>query len=56
VSLDDKGDVLASVLLDLSQSAALTASHTAAERVLRQLNQVGRGPQAAGAAGAASWC
>jgi N-acetylmuramoyl-L-alanine amidase len=47
VSLDDKGDVLASVLLDLSQSASLTASEAAAERVLRQLNQVGevRKPQ-----------
>ena len=41
VSLDDKDDVLASVLLDLSQSAALSASETAAEQVLRQLNQVG---------------
>lgn len=41
VSLDDKNDVLASVLLDLSQSAAMIASETAAERVLRQLNQVG---------------
>ena len=41
VSLDDKNDVLASVLLDLSQSAAMLASETAAERVLRQLNQVG---------------
>ena len=41
VSLEDKGDVLASVLLDLSQSAALSASQTAAEHVLRQLNQVG---------------
>jgi len=47
VSLDDKGDVLASVLLDLSQSASLTASQSAAERVLHQLNQVGevRKPQ-----------
>jgi N-acetylmuramoyl-L-alanine amidase len=47
VSLDDKGDVLASVLLDLSQSASLNASQTAAEYVLRQLNQVGevRKPQ-----------
>lgn len=47
VSLDDKTDVLASVLLDLSQSASLTASEAAAERVLRQLNQVGevRKPQ-----------
>jgi N-acetylmuramoyl-L-alanine amidase len=41
VSLDDKGDVLASVLLDLSQSAALNASQAAAEQVLRKLNQVG---------------
>lgn len=40
-SLDDKGDVLASVLLDLSQSASLTASQAAAEHVLHQLNQVG---------------
>jgi N-acetylmuramoyl-L-alanine amidase len=47
VSLDDKDDVLASVLLDLSQSASLSASHAAAERVLRQLNRVGevRKPQ-----------
>jgi len=41
VSLDDKDDVLASVLLDLSQSAALIASETAAEQVLRGLGQVG---------------
>ena len=47
VSLDDKGDVLASVLLDLSQSASLSASQMAAEHVLQQLNQVGevRKPQ-----------
>ena len=47
VSLDDKNDVLASVLLDLSQSASLSASQVAAERVLRQLNRVGevRKPQ-----------
>ncbi len=47
VSLDDKGDVLASVLLDLSQSASLNASQVAAEHVLHQLNQVGeiRKPQ-----------
>ncbi len=42
VSLDDKGDVLASVLLDLSQSASLTASQAAAEHVLHRLNQVGQ--------------
>jgi N-acetylmuramoyl-L-alanine amidase len=41
VSLDDKGDVLASVLLDLSQSASLSASQVAAEQVLHQLNLVG---------------
>ena len=40
VSLDDKGDVLASVLLDLSQSASLNASQTAAEHVLQRLNRV----------------
>ena len=47
VSLDDKDDVLASVLLDLSQSASLSASQVGAERVLRQLNRVGevRKPQ-----------
>ena len=42
VSLDDKGDVLASVLLDLSQSASLTASHAAAAQVLQHLNEVGQ--------------
>src|SRR5271169_6477933 len=41
VSLEDKGDVLASVLLDLSQSASLSASQAAAEHVLHQLNLVG---------------
>ena len=41
VSLDDKSDVLASVLLDLSQTASLTASQTAAEYVLHHLNRVG---------------
>src|ERR1700729_2301750 len=41
VSLDDKDDVLASVLLDLSQSASLNASQEAAERVLHQLTQAG---------------
>jgi N-acetylmuramoyl-L-alanine amidase len=47
VSLEDKGDVLASVLLDLSQSASLSASQSAAEHVLHQLNRVGeiRRPQ-----------
>jgi N-acetylmuramoyl-L-alanine amidase len=41
VSLDDKDNMLASVLLDLSQSAAMSASMTAAEKVLAQLNTVG---------------
>jgi len=41
VSLEDKGDVLASVLLDLSQSASLSASQAAAQHVLHQLNLVG---------------
>jgi N-acetylmuramoyl-L-alanine amidase len=41
VSLDDKDDVLASVLLDLSQSASLNASQVAAERVLHELTQAG---------------
>ncbi len=41
VSLDDKDNVLASVLLDLSQSASLNASQDAAGRVLHQLMQAG---------------
>ena len=41
VSLDDKDDLLASVLLDLSQSAAINASQIAAERVLHTLTQAG---------------
>ncbi|HSC08680.1 MAG TPA: N-acetylmuramoyl-L-alanine amidase [Steroidobacteraceae bacterium] len=41
VSLDDKDNVLASVLLDLSQTASISASMTAAERVLVELNRVG---------------
>lgn len=40
VSLADKDDVLASVLLDLSQSASMEVSHEAAARVLRQMGQV----------------
>ncbi len=40
VSLDDKDDVLASVLLDLSQSASIASSMHAAERVLRSLDRV----------------
>jgi N-acetylmuramoyl-L-alanine amidase len=38
VKLDDKDESLASVLLDLSQTASLTASMTAAERVLAELD------------------
>ena len=41
VSLDDKDDVVASVLLDLSQSAAMSASAVAAAKVLNALNEVG---------------
>jgi N-acetylmuramoyl-L-alanine amidase len=42
VSLDNKSDVLASVLLDLSQSASLNASQDAADRVLRELGHAGQ--------------
>ncbi len=42
VSLDDKDDVLASVLLDLSQSATQHASLSAADQVYRQLSRVGK--------------
>ncbi len=41
VSLDDKEDVLVSVLLDLSQTASLEASIDVADRVLGGLKQVG---------------
>lgn len=40
VSLDDKDRMLASVLLDLSQSASISASMEAAERVLRAMGRV----------------
>lgn len=42
VSLDDKDNTLASVLLDLSQSANISASMTAAQRVLAALDGVGQ--------------
>lgn len=42
VSLDNKDDVLASVLLDLSQTASLEASIDIADRVLRGLKSVGK--------------
>jgi len=41
VKLDDKDDVLASVLLDLSQSATQHASLSAADRVYKQLKKIG---------------
>jgi len=41
VKLDDKDNALASVLLDLSQSASLGASSEAAERVLSAIDRVG---------------
>jgi N-acetylmuramoyl-L-alanine amidase len=41
VSLDDKDDLLASVLLDLSQNATLAASMDVGERILNELKSVG---------------
>ena len=43
VSLDDKDAMLASVLLDLSQSAAIDASTHVADQVLTHLSGLGRG-------------
>lgn len=40
VSLDDKDDLLASVLLDLSQTAAIEASNEAASQVLEKLGAI----------------
>ncbi len=42
VSLDDKPDVLATVLLDLTQNASITASREAAARVLKELDNIGQ--------------
>lgn len=42
VSLDDKDDILASVLLDLSQTASLEASMGVADRVLAGLKRLGK--------------
>ena len=42
VSLTDKDEVLASVLLDLSQSASLGASVAAGDKVIAELGKVGR--------------
>jgi N-acetylmuramoyl-L-alanine amidase len=41
VSLDDKDSVLASVLLDLSQGASMSASIAAAEKVMDELDRMG---------------
>jgi N-acetylmuramoyl-L-alanine amidase len=41
VSLEDRDSVLASVLLDLSQGASMTASADAAARVLQELDRIG---------------
>ncbi|MBS0432234.1 MAG: N-acetylmuramoyl-L-alanine amidase [Proteobacteria bacterium] len=41
VSLDDKDDTLASVLLDLSQGASIQASDAVANRVLKSLSALG---------------
>ncbi len=52
VSLDDKDSVLASVLLDLSQGASMSASLDAAQKVMDELDRMGnvtrRGVKAAG--------
>lgn len=52
VSLDDKDSVLASVLLDLSQGASMSASIDAADRVMDELYSIGnitrRGVKSAG--------
>lgn len=41
VTLEDKSDVLASVLLDLSQGASMSASLTAADKVMDELDRIG---------------
>jgi N-acetylmuramoyl-L-alanine amidase len=52
VSLDDKDSVLASVLLDLSQGASMSASFEAAQKVMDELDRIGnvtrRGVKSAG--------
>ena len=52
VSLDDKDSVLASVLLDLSQGASMSASFAAAQKVMDELDRIGnvtrRGVKSAG--------
>src|SRR5690606_217013 len=41
ISLSDKGDVIASALMDVSQTKTISDSAVAAERVLAQLDRVG---------------
>jgi N-acetylmuramoyl-L-alanine amidase len=42
VSLEDKDDVLASVLIDLSQNASLSASLDVGDKVIREMDKVAR--------------
>jgi len=42
VSLDDKDDLLAEVLLDLAQSATLDVSNRVADNVLREMKRIGK--------------
>ena len=42
VSLDDKDNVLASVLLDLSQAATMQVSHEVAQQTARNLGRIGK--------------
>lgn len=42
VSLDDKDDLLAEVLLDLSQSATIEASFEVADNMLREMKRIGK--------------
>ncbi|MFK5986345.1 MAG: N-acetylmuramoyl-L-alanine amidase [Pseudomonadota bacterium] len=42
VSLDDKDDLLAKVLLDLSQTASIEGSNSVARRVLKGLKRIGK--------------
>ena len=42
VTLDDKDELLASVLLDLSQTATLSASSSLGARILRELGTIGK--------------
>ena len=55
VSLDDKDDLLASVLLDLSQTATLTASTEVGKDVLEELKRLGK-PIRKGSNGPVLWC